>query len=227
MSPWGLLLAAAFAVAAGPPLAATSRVLAHRWPVGVELRSAWRAVDGRGFVFSGLCCSGALLGAWRWGVGVTLLPFFLLVAVLVLMAAVDLDTKLIPDRLNAAALGFALPLLAVAAGLGGDWRRFGWALAGAAAMVLILGLAHAVHPAGLGFGDVKLAPLLGAYLGFAAHSVPDVASRTLGALFAASLSGSVVGVALWIRHRRAEPFAFGPFLALGTLTVLLLSPPLL
>src|SRR5699024_2378894 len=64
---------------------------------------------------------------------------------------------------------------------------------------------------GMGGGDVKLAPTLGVWLGFV-HPVLVV----LGIL-AASLLGTVVGIAIIVVRRRNEAFPFGPWLALGTI----------
>ncbi len=75
-------------------------------------------------------------------------------------------------------------------------ERLGWACAAGG----FLGAAHAARPEGMGLGDVKLAAVLGLYLG----------SAVTAALLAALSAGALVGVALRVR---AIPFA--PFLAIG------------
>jgi leader peptidase (prepilin peptidase)/N-methyltransferase len=72
---------------------------------------------------------------------------------------------------------------------------------------------HALSRGGMGDGDVRLSPLLGAYLGWLGLPYVPVG------LFLAFLSGSVVGVAAMVvgRAGRKTAVPFGPFLALGTL----------
>jgi leader peptidase (prepilin peptidase)/N-methyltransferase len=110
--------------------------------------------------------TGALwaLTALRFGLSWELPAFLVLAAVGVLLAVVDLRTRLLPDRLVLPALGAGGVLLAVAAVGGADLAALGRALAGAGVLFagyLVLAL---VAPAGLGMGDVKLAALLGLHL---------------------------------------------------------------
>jgi leader peptidase (prepilin peptidase)/N-methyltransferase len=74
----------------------------------------------------------------------------------------------------------------------------------------------------MGFGDVKLAPVLGVTLGWV-----GVGAAAVG-LFAAFLVGGVVGVALMIARRagRRSHLAFGPYLLLGALLGLLVGEPI-
>jgi leader peptidase (prepilin peptidase)/N-methyltransferase len=80
-----------------------------------------------------------------------------------------------------------------------------------------LGALHVVSPRSMGFGDVKLAFVLGLVLGWLGWS-----ELVLG-LFCGFLAGAVVGISLIVlRHRgRKDHLPFGPFLAFGTLVVLL------
>jgi leader peptidase (prepilin peptidase)/N-methyltransferase len=81
-------------------------------------------------------------------------------------------------------------------------------------------LAALAHPAGMGMGDVKLAGVMGLYLGAAVAP----------ALFAAFLLGSIVGVAMLARHgaaARKKGVPFAPFMALGGLLGLLVGPELI
>jgi leader peptidase (prepilin peptidase) / N-methyltransferase len=126
----------------------------------------------------------------------------LLVVVLVPCALIDLDRRLIPNRITGPAA-----LLAVVVGLaldpGGELSRIAWA-AGCGGFLLIAALAH---PAGMGMGDVKLVGVMGLLLG------PVV----VVALFLALAANALTGVALMARHgiRRARrtSLPFGPFLA--------------
>lgn len=130
-------------------------------------------------------------------------------AVLVVLAAIDIDRRLIPNRivLPAAALVLAGQLIFEP----GHWIEWVVAALGAGAG---FGIAHAVYQAGIGMGDVKLALLLGAALGW------DV----LNGLLIASLLAAAFGLYLILKHgaaARKQTIPFGPFLAAGALAILL------
>lgn len=140
------------------------------------------------------------------------LPF---VAMLMAVAAIDLEHRIVPNRVVVPAALWAV----AAGGLVNSDALVGQVAAGAAAFGALLLLALA-YPGGMGMGDVKLVGTMGLYLGAAVAP----------ALFAAFLTGSIVGVATMVREgtaarKRALPFA--PFLALGGLVGLLVGPELL
>jgi leader peptidase (prepilin peptidase) / N-methyltransferase len=138
-----------------------------------------------------------------------------LAAVLVAVAAIDLDLHIIPNRIvyPAAVWGVVSALLIRA----GDLPEL--AAWGVGAFLFFL-LAALVYPAGMGMGDVKLAGVMGLYLG----------SSVLPAMLIAFLSGTAVGIAIMVRHGAAEGrkrgIPFGPFLALGGIVALLVGPDL-
>jgi leader peptidase (prepilin peptidase) / N-methyltransferase len=130
------------------------------------------------------------------------LPF---VAALGALAAIDLEQRLLPNRIvyPLAAWGLAATLLAERDDL------VEHLVAGTGAF-LVLYLFALAHPAGMGMGDVKLAGAMGVYLGAAV--VP--------ALLVAFFSGTVVGVGIVLREGAAafkRTLPFGVFLALGGL----------
>jgi leader peptidase (prepilin peptidase)/N-methyltransferase len=132
-------------------------------------------------------------------------------AVLVYLAAFDLEHRLIPNRvvLPAAAIVLALQF-GLDPGHSVEWVA---AAAGAAGFFLATAL---VYPPGLGMGDVKLALLLGAALG----------TNVVGAVLIGTFAAAIFGAALVLRsgaEARKQAIAFGPFLALGGLVALLLS----
>lgn len=146
------------------------------------------------------------------------LPAFLVVAAgLVALSVVDVEQFLLPNRIVYPLAVTTLALLVVAALGDGAWGDFGRALLGGVVAMLALGLLHLVSPRSMGFGDVKLAFVLGLVLGWLGWS-----ELVLG-LFCGFLAGAVVGVALIVlRHRgRKDHLPFGPFLAFGTIAVLL------
>lgn len=136
------------------------------------------------------------------------LVFAFFAAVLVVLAVIDLRTRRLPNRivLPAAAL-----VLAAQIAIAPD-RALEWTLAAAGAFTFLL-VAALVNPAGLGMGDVKLALLLGAALGWA------VAPALFIGLAAAALAGVVLIVrGGWAARKTAIPL--GPFLALGGIVAL-------
>ena len=146
------------------------------------------------------------------------LPAFLVVAAgLVALSVIDFEQFLLPNRI-VYPLAFATLALLVVAALGdGAWGDLGRALLGGVAAMAALGALHLVSPRSMGFGDVKLAFVLGLVLGWLGWS-----ELVLG-LFCGFLAGAVVGISLIVfRHRgRKDHLPFGPFLAFGTLVVLL------
>jgi leader peptidase (prepilin peptidase)/N-methyltransferase len=138
----------------------------------------------------------------------------LLDASLVLLLGVvtlsDLRTRLVPDGPLVLGIVVAMALCAFSAPAELPVRLA--AGAGAAGFLLAAAL---IRPDGMGLGDVKLAGVLGVYLGAA----------VIEAMIVAFAAGSVVGLALIARHgwsarRRTIPFA--PCLALGALATLAL-----
>jgi leader peptidase (prepilin peptidase)/N-methyltransferase len=133
---------------------------------------------------------------------------------LIAVADIDLEHRIVPNKilLPMAVWGVAASALVRTDALPE------LLIAGAAAFAFLL-LAALIHPAGMGMGDVKLAGVMGLYLGLSI--VP--------ALLLAFLSGSIVGVGVMLRHgaegrKRGVPFA--PFLAFGGATALLAGPQL-
>jgi leader peptidase (prepilin peptidase) / N-methyltransferase len=152
------------------------------------------------------------------------LPAFLLFgAALLAISIIDLEHYIIPNRI-VYPVGFAsVPLLALAAGLEGEWWWFARALIGAACAFSALFVIHVASPRGMGFGDVRLSFVLGLYLGYL--GALDV---TFG-LFLGFMYGAVIGVALMAFRKRGrrQHIPFGPFLAAGTLTIVLVGGPIL
>ena len=127
-----------------------------------------------------------------------------LVAFLVPIALIDLDHRIIPNRLTLPAAILAI-VLGTALDPGGQVERL---IAGAAAG-LVLGLPAFISPKGMGMGDAKLVAVLGLYLGAAVAP----------AFFVAFLVGTAVGIGIIARQGmmkgRKTAVPFGPFLALG------------
>jgi leader peptidase (prepilin peptidase) / N-methyltransferase len=131
------------------------------------------------------------------------------VTTLVAVTLTDLEQRIIPNKILAAAAPIGLAV-AVATDPGSLPER---AAAAVAAGGLLLAAALA-YPRGMGIGDVKLAAVMGFFLG----------RNVAPALFVALLAGSLVGLAMMARHgtaARKRAIPFGPFLALGGVAGLL------
>jgi leader peptidase (prepilin peptidase)/N-methyltransferase len=171
--------------------------------------------------------TGALfaLTAAAIGPSVALVPILTLVAGLVAMSAVDLAVMRIPTRFVHVTAGAVVAGLVLASLVDGPTRRLGGAAAGAAAFGGFLLVLHLISPRALGFGDVRLATLVGAVVGWAAwrpdHPVLAPVQGVLNAGLLAGLMGSVVGVVLLVVRGRDRPFPFGPALAAGGVVVVL------
>lgn len=134
-----------------------------------------------------------------------------LAALLVVLSAIDLERRLLPNAIVLPAIAVALPAQLLL--FPGRWLEWTLAAFGAALVLLLPLLAGRV---GVGMGDVKLAFLLGLVLG------EDV----LLAIVIASLAVLPVALALLVRHGGAAMrmgVPFGPFLALGALVALLVG----
>jgi leader peptidase (prepilin peptidase) / N-methyltransferase len=131
----------------------------------------------------------------------------------VALALIDLELKRLPNRIVLPSYPVLALLLAGATIANQDgWRLVRALLAAAALFGFFFALAFA-YPAGMGFGDVKLAGLLGLVLGYLSWW-----AVVIGA-FTGFLLGAVVGVAVMAsgRGNRKTALPFGPFLIAGTL----------
>lgn len=158
----------------------------------------------------------AVLTVLRFGASWELPAFLLLVVAGVLLTVVDLRHRLLPNRVVLPALVAGAALLLVPAVAGGAWDALLRAVLGAATLFAVYLALALVSPGGLGMGDVKLAALLGLYLGWLGW--PAV---VLGAL-AGFVVQAVVALALLATRRiglRGE-LPFGPAMLAGAALVI-------
>ena len=148
------------------------------------------------------------------GVGEDLVVQLPFAAVMIAAAGIDLEHRIIPNRIVVPAAVFGVVASTVVRP--GELPEL--LIAGAAAFLALL-LAALAYPAGMGMGDVKLAGVMGLYLG----------SAVAPALMAAFLAGTLVGVLKLARaglSARKQGVPFGPFLAFGGLVGLFVGPEL-
>jgi leader peptidase (prepilin peptidase) / N-methyltransferase len=154
---------------------------------------------------------------WSWA-----LPAYLyLAAVAIALAAIDLDVMRLPDKIVLPSYSVAPLLFIPAAVAGGSWDAVIRSLI-AATLFYALYRLLAVLPNGMGGGDVKLAPLLGLYLGWLGWSAAAVG------LFAGFLLGGVVGVALMATRvaGRKSRIPFGPYMLAGAFLAVFAAGPI-
>ena len=134
----------------------------------------------------------------------------------VYVSVTDLRRAVIPRRAVWAA-GAAVALLLGAAALGlSDPGRFGWAVAGAASVALLLEAAYRLLPGRMGFGDVRLIivnSLLAGWWGL---------EWAWWALFAGAVAEWPVAVVALARHGRESRVRWAPGLVVGAAAVLAL-----
>jgi leader peptidase (prepilin peptidase)/N-methyltransferase len=157
----------------------------------------------------------------RFGGSWALVPVLLLFSTLLAQSVIDLELYRLLDRITFPVLGASVVLIALVSAVEGEPERVVLAVAGALGYGLFLFVPAFIFPRGMGLGDVKLALLLGLFLGWV-HPL-----LILFALIAACLLGVGVGLVVLAVRRRSEPFPFGPWLALGCVVVLLASSPIL
>jgi leader peptidase (prepilin peptidase) / N-methyltransferase len=147
---------------------------------------------------------GADAGVW--------LPLALL-ALLVPVTLIDLERRIIPNRITGPGAVAALVIGALVAPGALPEQLIAGAAAGAFLLVPAL-----LYPAGMGMGDVKLAGMMGLFLG------RDVAVAILVALIAGAVVGAGIMARVGVQRGRKTGVPFGPFLALGGVTAILVGP---
>jgi leader peptidase (prepilin peptidase)/N-methyltransferase len=153
---------------------------------------------------TGLLCAGAVLAH---GSAASVALSVALILIVVPAALIDIEHQIIPNSLTA--LGAALALvLGIALDPSGEPTRL---IAGVGGGGFLL-LAALAYPGGMGMGDVKLAGVMGLFLG----------SAVAPAIFIALLAGALLGGAILVRRGvqagRKTKVPFGPFLAFGAVT---------
>jgi leader peptidase (prepilin peptidase)/N-methyltransferase len=169
--------------------------------------------------------TGALFGgvAARFDDSWTLPAYLVLTAALVALAVIDFETYLLPNRIVYPLTVVTLGLLALGSLADDDFDSFTRGLLAGVIAFFIFFVLHLVSPRSMGFGDVKLSFTLGLALGYLGWG-----EMVLG-LFLGFFYGAVIGLILIATKVRGKSQAvpFGPFLAAGAITAILVGMPIL
>ncbi len=150
------------------------------------------------------------------------LPAYLyFAAVGIALSLIDLDCRRLPKSIVLPSYPVLAALLAASAGWQHDWWALARAAIGGAALFAFYYAVALAYPAGMGFGDVRLAGILGAVLGYLSWST------LVAGAFGGFLLGAVVGVAVLAAGRggRKTALPFGPFMIAGALLAVFVGPP--
>lgn len=149
--------------------------------------------------------------------------YLVLAAMLVTVSVIDLITFRLPDHIIVPASVACLALVVISSALDGDVGRIKYALAGAGFYFGFLLVVHLISPRGMGFGDVKMAGVMGLCVGWMGDGYGQSIALVLWAMMIGFVIGSVFGLVMLVRNRRSRGYPFGPFLAIGALAVVLLG----
>ncbi len=163
--------------------------------------------------------AGAALRFHNWVVPAYLVFFVCLVSI----SVIDSKLQIIPNHIVYPTIFASVPLLAFAALVEDEWSNFGHAMMGATLAFVTLLLIHLISPSGMGFGDVRLAFVLGLFLGWLSLG------HVLLGLLLGFLLGSIAGLALLVTgvRGRKDHLPFAPFLAAGAVLAVVAGRPLL
>jgi leader peptidase (prepilin peptidase)/N-methyltransferase len=184
-----------------------------------KCRDCGAAISARYLFVELLTAAIFALLAWEIGPSWELPAFLYLGAVGVALALIDIDVKRLPNVIVLPSYFVAAALLLLPAAIYGDWSSYLRALLGMAALFAFYFVLALIYPSGMGFGDVKLAGVLGMYLGWLGWG------ELLVGAFLGFLLGGVVGGGMMLTRRatRKSAIPFGPFMLLGALIAIVVG----
>lgn len=196
--------------------------ISARYPL-IEAGTALAFLGVAAWMLSPLSPAGSVVeAAGSWGALAAVLmatAYLWLAASSIALTAIDFETHRLPNAIvlpgyAVAALGLGAPAL-----LAGDIERLGIAAAGSGILFGAYALMWLAWPGGMGMGDVKLAGVLGAFLGFSSW-----AALAVGA-FGAFVLGGLISILLLVTKRvsRKGGIPFGPWMIAGAWVGLVLG----
>jgi leader peptidase (prepilin peptidase)/N-methyltransferase len=185
--------------------------------LGGRCRDCSAPVSPRYPLVEGLTAATFALIAWRVGPQWALPAFLYLAAVGIALAFIDVDVRRLPNALTLPSYCVGAVLLLLAALLQHEPGRLIGAVVGMVALYGLYFFLMLLKPGGMGFGDVKLAGVLGMFLGFL-----GAATLVVGA-FLGFLLGGLGGIVVLLAGRggRKTKIPFGPYMVAGALLAVL------
>jgi leader peptidase (prepilin peptidase) / N-methyltransferase len=170
--------------------------------------------------------TGLLFFAVTWRVlhldlGEALPAYLWFTAIGIALTMIDIDHKRLPDKIVLPSWIVLAVLLTIASAASGDWAALGRAGIGAAALFVLYFTLAFIYPAGMGFGDVKLAFILGGMLGYLSWRAFGVGA------FAGFLLGALGGIVVLATRRgnRKTAIPFGPYMIAGAMLAIFVAHP--
>ena len=145
--------------------------------------------------------------------GLTLegLVYFIFISSLLVITFIDIDHKIIPDIITLPGIPIGLLASFVLSAMTFISSLVGLLVGGGSLLLVACVYSLITHKEGMGGGDIKLLGMIGAFLGW---------KGVIFTIFAASLTGTLVGIILMLQKGKNLKFAipFGPFLSIGAMS---------
>jgi len=188
-----------------------------------KCRSCHHPISIRYPIVESMCALLFAGAAARFGYNWELPAMLVFLAGLLALASIDLELMVLPKEIIFVVLGGVAVFLVIAAAVYGEWHRLLIAVLCALGWFLVFFLLWAVSPKFIGFGDVRLANVLGLTLGWL-----GIRYVILG-FFAANLIGAIIGIILIASRKmsRDQPIPYGVFLATGAALAVFAGPEIL
>jgi leader peptidase (prepilin peptidase)/N-methyltransferase len=157
---------------------------------------------------------GYLFFYWRYGISMELAVFAFLTSALIVIFFIDLEHQIIPDAITLPGMLLGLAISFAPGGLGIVPSLIGLVVGGGALYLIALLGDWLFKKESMGGGDIKMAAMLGAFLGWQKVLFIFVASAAIGLLV------SVVLMLVSTRLRKTRVIPFGPFIAVAALVAI-------
>jgi leader peptidase (prepilin peptidase)/N-methyltransferase len=155
-----------------------------------------------------------------FGPNITGLVYYLLVTTLITITFIDIDHRIIPDRISLPGIPFFFLATLLVPHISWSNSLLGIFAGGGILYLVAWGYHLLTGQEGMGGGDIKLLAMIGAVVGWLG---------VLFTIFAGSVIGCIVGLALMVKNRKGMKLAvpFGPFLSIGAVLYLFYGPQLI
>ncbi len=162
----------------------------------------------------------AAAAAYRFGITLDFLIYFVFISILVTVTFIDIDLMIIPDVISLPGILVGLAASLVLRSVTFKDALIGVFVGGGSLFLVAWGYHRITGKEGMGGGDIKLLAMIGAFIGW---------QGVFFTIFVASATGSLTGAILMLFARKDLKFAvaFGPFLAMGALAYLFAGPELI